>query len=251
MKRLCMQAIAPCIINRCAGFEPLFKRGLVALALLLAAGWAQAQATVYTATMPGGYTFTGDFTAPCITGPCANFDLAMGISGSFTTPAPLAANLNGADIFASVTAFNFTSGLNTFSSTDPKVRTHLFRVSTDGSGAIIDSNIVLLYWETGTSPHAIDDRVSHLETGFVYANHNERCSTVGDAPTGVGDSCLISDFDSDSSTASGVALVWSSAAVPAGVASIPTLSEWGLTIMAFLLGLAGLAAMRSRRIQSH
>src|SRR2546429_4088711 len=49
------------------------------------------------AATTGPYTAKTDFTV-CSGGPCQNYTLAMTPSGSFTTSAPLAANLSNANI---------------------------------------------------------------------------------------------------------------------------------------------------------
>lgn len=219
-----------------------FQRWISAAAILFFAGWAHAQPTVHTATSAGNYTSKLDYTT-CATGPCQNFTLAMGVSGSFTTASPLAGNLAGASIPALVTSFNFSDGLTTYSSADPATRIYIFQVTTNAAGAVTDAAIVLNRWETGLSPHAANDRTSLMAiTGTAQAGRNYRCLATGTSPAGAADSCDIETADSGASEASGARISWSSAAV----ASIPTLSQWGLIIMSSILGLAGLAAMRRR-----
>ncbi|RZI98714.1 MAG: IPTL-CTERM sorting domain-containing protein, partial [Haliea sp.] len=80
--------------------------------MLLVAG-APAVGQTYAAT-GGNYTVFADFTAPCGVGACANFLNTMSASGTFTTAAPLPANLVAQPIRPLITAFRFTDGLTTY-----------------------------------------------------------------------------------------------------------------------------------------
>lgn len=213
------------------------KNWLVALVLLCTAA-AHAQPTTYVATATGNYTLLTNFTL-CVTGPCQNFNTGIGASGSFTTSAPLAANLAGANIAPLVTAFSFSDGIHTYSSADPAARIFLFNVSTNASGAITTTDIRIQRWLTGTSPHIPGDRHSWIffqATGDV--DHNAQCLAVAASPAGVPDSCtLVLGADTSRSLAFGSARVWSIAAAPAAT-SVPTLSEWGLILLVALMALA-------------
>lgn len=221
------------------------KNWLAALVLLCTAA-AHAQPTTYVATATGNYTLLINFTL-CVTGPCQNFNTGIGASGSFTTSAPLAANLAGANIAPLVTAFSFSDGIHTYSSTDPAARIFLFNVSTNASGAITATDIWVQRWLTGTSPHVPGDRHSSIffrATGEV--DHNAQCLTVAASPAGVADSCtLVLAGDTSRSLAFGSARVWSIAAAPA-VNSVPTLSEWSLILMAVLIASSAFVVLRRR-----
>ena len=214
------------------------KNWLAALVLLCTAAVAHAQPTTYVATATGNYTLLINFTL-CVTGPCQNFNTGLGASGSFTTSAPLAANLAGANIAPLVTAFSFSDGIHTYSSADPAARIFLFNVSTNASGAITTTDIRIQRWLTGTSPHIPGDRHSWIlfqATGDV--DHNAQCLAVAASPAGVPDSCtLVLGADTSRSLAFGSARVWSIAAAPAAT-SVPTLSEWGLILLVALMALA-------------
>jgi hypothetical protein len=212
---------------------------------LLSAGNALAQATTYTATTTSNYTGKTDFTAPCGVGPCQNFTLAMGPSGSFTTSSPLAANLANASVAASVTSFNFNDGLTTYVNTDSNVRVHRIRVTTNAAAVITAVEILIERWESGTSPHAVGDRFSYIFLPST-ARRNSECFSVGVSPAGVADSCTGENADASSSQASGATISWTSAAVATSTASIPTMSEWGLLLMAGLMGMGGYFALRRR-----
>jgi len=221
------------------------KNWLAALVMLCAAAVAHAQPTTYVATATGNYNLFIDFTL-CVTGPCQNFNTSMGASGSFTTSAPLAANLSAANVAPLVTAFSFSDGINTYSSADPAVRIFFFNVSTNASGAITTTNIRIQRWLTGTSPHVPGDRhswVLFLATGEV--DHNAQCLTVGASPAGVPDSCvLVLGADTSRSLAFGSARAW--AVAPSAVTAVPTLAEWSLVLMAVFMAIAALVALRHR-----
>ena len=88
------------------------KNWLVALVMLCAAAASHAQSTTYVATATGNYTALINFTL-CVAGPCQNFNTGIGASGSFTTSAPLAANLSAANVAPLVTAFSFSGHAST------------------------------------------------------------------------------------------------------------------------------------------
>ena len=225
-----------------------FQRWIIAAAILFFAGWANAQSTVYTAASNGNYTSKVDFSA-CVVGPCQDFTLAMGVSGSFTTSNPLAGNLAGASIAASVTSFNFSDGLTTYSSSDPAARVYMFQVSTNAAGAITGTTIVLNRWDTGTSPHSINDRHSlMLVTNSSQSGRNYKCTAIAVSPAGVADACDTEIADTGSSNASGATVAWSSVTTVSTARSIPSLSDFGLIIMSGILGLVAFGAMRRRAI---
>lgn len=221
-----------------------------AAVMLGASGSAMAQATTYTANVTGPYTLINDFTAPCANGPCQNYTPAMTPSGSFTTSAPLPANLVGSNVAGSLVSFSLFDGVNTYSSADPDVRLHTLSVSTNGAGDIVSSSILVERWLTGTAPHILGNRFSYVQlgAGTLTGTHNTSCANLGTSPAGVADSCLGESVDASRSRGGNAPITWSSAAVvPAGPASpapIPTASEWGLAALAFLLSLAGFAALR-------
>lgn len=224
------------------------KNWLAALVLLCAAAAAHAQATTYVATATGNYNLFINFTL-CAAGPCQNFNAGMGASGSFTTSAPLAANLSGANIAPLVTGFSFSDGVNSYSGADPAVRIFLFNVSTNASGAITTTDIRVQRWLTGASPHVSGDRHSWIflqATG--QADHNAQCLAVGASLAGVPDSCtLVLGADTSRSLAFGSAPAW--ALAPAAAAAVPTLSEWSRILMAVLMAMAALVALQRRRFR--
>ncbi len=227
--------------------KALFNFILIAFALL----GAQAQAVTYAVTSTSNYTSVTDYTSPCTTGPCANYTTSQNISGSFDVPTALAPNLSNADIHASVTAYSFADGINTYASTDPSVRTSVFRVSTDGSGNITVATTLFLLekWLTGTSPHSVNDRVAIVSIGggVSFTRHNLYCTGVGPSGTGMPDSCYQTGQDTSTSSASGATISMAAQSTPAPV-NVPTLSEWGMLILSALLALGTLLVMRRSKI---
>ena len=221
------------------------NKWLAAAVLLCAATVAHSQAMVHTATATGSYAGKIDFTV-CGIGPCQNFTLAMGASGSFNTAAPLAPNLAAANIAPLMTSFSFTDGITTYSSANPAVRILVATVSTNGAGAITASDIRVQRWHTGVVPHGAGDRLSMVEIGATGSgDNNAPCINVGVSPAGTPDSCVLIGGDAGRSIAFNSARVWASAPLLAAApAAIPTLSEWGLVLMAALMGLAAVVTLR-------
>lgn len=166
---------------------------LTLVATLTALYSLPAQAATYQFTGPL-YSVVTDYTFPCSTGNCANYvAAAMGVSGHFTTAAPLAANLAGTSVLAQVSAYSFSDGLHTFTSADPGTRVSTFVVWTDVGGNITDSNIIVSRWQDNLAgPHGVGDRIDLLSarsTGAVIGFNNLRCDTIGVNGEGIADSC--------------------------------------------------------------
>jgi hypothetical protein len=200
------------------------------------------------------YVYTGSNYATvvdhttCTAGTCADYSTSMSATGSFTTAAALPPNLSAVEITPLVTSYSFSDGLNTYTSSDPNGRVVEFRVSTDGSGAIVatGTTITLHTWTTGSSPHAIGDRFNELGLRSIgdVASNNLTCAGVGTASSsGVPDSCLgIGGLITDSSNAFNfVAGAW-----VASVAAIevPTVSIWALTALGSIILAVGVGLLR-------
>jgi hypothetical protein len=98
---------------------------LTALLILAGAITTNAQTTTYTYVGPAFTGFTGGYACPSI----------CNISGSFTTAAPLPANLTFAANDVSVASFSFTDGSNVESSSNGAYFSSLF-IGTDANGNI-------------------------------------------------------------------------------------------------------------------
>ena len=105
---------------------PLAGLALAAV-LVLMAGGAQAN-TIYTYT---GVNF--DFAS-------SPYTTAMSVSGSITLASPLAPNLVGHDLLASLASWSFSNGVQTYSSAVPPDDRQVI-VSTDANGAIVDWSV--------------------------------------------------------------------------------------------------------------
>jgi len=216
------------------------KAVLFCLAALLA---PSAWATTYTYAGPNYGTFT-NFTS-CTVGPCANYTASMSLHGSFTTASPLAANIN-TDITSLVTSYNFSDGVNTYSSANSNARIWTFQITTDGTGQITGALILVELWQTGSSPHAVGSRVALTAIGVGgtpnLSYNNLNCTSVGVSPdSGVSDTCNSTATDSSSSEGfNTVAGAWSIAA-----SNVPALGEWGMICLAVLLVLCAWYSFRS------
>ena len=91
------------------------------------------------------YTFTptGDYSSGF---PSAPYASNMSLTGSFTTQAALAANLNNQDITSQVTAFSFNDGVHIWTNTNTATANPFqsIKVTTDLSGNIQSYNIYLV-----------------------------------------------------------------------------------------------------------
>ncbi|MDA8457201.1 IPTL-CTERM sorting domain-containing protein [Acidovorax sp. GBBC 3334] len=228
------------------------KKFLLGLVAAVAAGTSFGATVNVTST--GNYTTIQNYTN-CTTVPaslCANFLTTHNVSGSFTTAGALPANAANLEIGSTVTSYSFSNGLDTVASTDTNARLNTLRISTDASGNITSVNVMqIVLWQSGTAPHTAGNRFA----AFVVAGtngtstHNSSCATTGTGNSGVTDTCLTATVtDTSRSTGNNSPVSVSMAAAPvATTAAIPTLSEWGLILMASLLGMFGIARLRRQR----
>jgi hypothetical protein len=222
------------------------SRALFLATAITANMWA---ATTYTFTGTN-YTIIVNFSS-CGSGPCANYTNTMNVSGSFTVATALAANLSLQDITGQVTAYSFSDGINTYANTSANARIYSFQVSTDSTGHISNSNITLDLWQTGTAPFNTSNRLAStiVAPGSAQATNNGGCVLLGGGSSGVADSCGAFTGNSSTSTAAGGGS-WSGGGAPPAPApaptGVPSLGEWGMIVLASLLGVVA-----SRRLRLH
>ena len=216
----------------------------LAAALLQAGAWA----ATYTYTGPAYsapdlHNFTS---CPPGTGNCGAYTTAMAQTGSFTTAAPLPSNLNSQDITAQLTSYSFSDGLTTYSSGDPQVT--LVSVSATTTGGVLDFSVHLVRWQT-PAPHVIGD---HLDQVLVTESgqHNAVCGNIQVNPQG--DPCGTSNaggvFSSWTDASSTVGSWTVTGLPPVAPNAVPTLGEWGLLLLAFLMLGAGWMAVGRQRM---
>jgi len=225
------------------------NRSIFLAAMTAASAWASA---TYTFTSTNLGTFSNYTT--CSTGPCANYNSSMQLTGSFTLAAALPANFSGAsDITSQVTSYSFSDGLNTYSSSDPNSRIYQFFISTDGTGAISVASILIERWQSGSSPHSVGNRVALFNlngASINQAENNLTCVSVGSGTSsGIADVCQLANNDAASSTSSASLGSWTGGGSPGGgggsptptptpapaPVGTPTLGEWGMISLAVLL----------------
>lgn len=172
-----------------------------ALILALAAlGHTGVWAATYTfASFPYDPASITNFTS-CSSGNCGNFSVQMRQTGSFTTAAPLAANLNNVSIVASVLSFSIFDGLTTYASGDPLTRLKTLTVTTDAIGAVTKVNGNVLRWQQ-PGPHV--NLVARLDmvTLHVASRHNYQCQVVVPDNPPAADNCTSAASDDATSLA--------------------------------------------------
>ena len=174
----------------------------------------------------------------CNTGPCANFTSSMAMTLTFSVATALAPNLSSQQIVGQVTSFTASDGLTTFNSSDPNVRVWDFTVSTNATGHVTQSSIVLELWRSGTSPHSTSNRIDLAQivpNPDVY--YNTACESYGSGPAGMSDTCAIAQQDNATGEATALSGTWSQSTSQSAIAA-PTLGEWGEISLSFLLLLA-------------
>jgi hypothetical protein len=176
----------------------------------------------------------------------------MHVSGSFTLASALPPNFSGAtDISSQITAYSFSDGINTYANTDPNSRIYQFNIATDSTGLISVGSILLEVWQSGSSPHAIGDRVTLVNLNGPTINQSENnlsCTAVtnGGTGSGVADVCQFASGDGGTSTASAAMGSYSGGGTGGGGPTpVPTLGEWGMIFLTLLLGV--FAWLRLRR----
>lgn len=178
------------------------------------------------------YTYTGSV----FTSASGAYTTSMRISGSFTTNAPLAANLPGTEIGPSgadlVTSWSFTDGVNTFNEVNSMELygdSAFFSVATDSNGQITSFSIGLM---SPLMPHTVGQPMDAIAfSGLQQAASDEPCATVANdvctsIPTG---GTNFADSDNGGT--------WEIS--PAEAEPVPALPFWGLGVLAALLGFFG------------
>lgn len=226
-----------------------FNVAALALATGLLAGQAVAQSSTYTVTSTGPYASVTPVSS-CTTGPtypCASFTTAMGVSGSFTVSAPLAANLSDVEIGGQISAYQFSSGLHTVSSTHPNSRLSTFRVTTDASGRITTINsIAALQW-LGAGSASNRYNAAGIASMSGVGAYNLECQIKGTGSSGVTDTCLSATSTTTSQSNAHSSPVALALDAPAAV---PTMTEWAMILFGALLAGASALMIHRRRIHA-
>ncbi len=112
----------------------------------------------------------------------------------------------------------------------------------------------LVQWTTGAAPHTTANRINAVTLSGASGTgiHNSGCQTIGTGNSGVADTCLVTTTaggDTSRSTGSNSPVSYAAAQPPvsSSPAPIPTVSEWGLILMASMLGFFGIARLRRQR----
>lgn len=139
----------------------------------------------------GGVYHTRTAYTTCDAGSCANHPIGGRVTGSFTTAAPLAANLPVANQFAVVTGFSFSDGVTTFSSGNANARLYQVEFGTDAAGVPSGVVIRIQQWQQAAPHDATNDRYDELQILAITGGlRNAQCTLFMASPdTGVADAC--------------------------------------------------------------
>ena len=204
----------------------MFSRYLVLGVLLLLS--TLATAATYTYTGVPYTTATGAYTT------------AMSINGSFDTATPLPANMPPTAIGPSgsnlVTSWSFNDGVNTLNNTNSMElygSATFFEVGTDAAGQINAFNIGFM---SPLAPHTAGQPMNGIYFSAIQqATSAAPCTSVNN---GVCTSIPTSTANWATSPAAGT---WEApTTTQGGPKSIPTMSIWGLGILASLVALIGM-----------
>lgn len=228
----------------------MIKKLVFGLTAAFIAGAASAAVTI-SVDSANNYGGVGDYTdLTCPTGLCQNFTAAMNVTGSVTLDNPPPTSVTGYDISTLATSWTFSNGINTISSGDTtQARVVSLTINTDATGNVTAINGQIQLWLTGSIPHSTAERLSviNLSGTTATALHNAPCTSYSGNPP---DICSTPGTDSNRSQATGAGLSFQIRAAGDAVHGVPTMSEWGLIVMATMIGLLGFAYMpRSRRIR--
>jgi hypothetical protein len=212
------------------------KRALFLAVIAAATSWAGATYTFHTSS----YSTINNFTT-CAVGPCASYTPAESITGSFTLAAPLGPNFSAAtDITNQIIAYSLSDGINTFTNTNTASRIYGFQVGTDGAGNVNVVTINVELWQTGTSPHAIGNRVALIGLNGPSVNqgfNNYSCTAVGPGPNLVPDICQAAVLDPGSSNATANVIIFNPGFTPTTPAT-PAATPVPASLLLMLVGLA-------------
>ncbi len=203
------------------------------------------------------YTFTGAVFNQARTGLDYNTD-SLGtannrvypggsrITGSFTTAAPLSANLNNALITVTSYSFNDGSAGQAYASTDPEIFVAVpFRATTDANGDLVSARFEVARWQTA-GPHSVTATnqnsrfdIIRVQPGDSSAKSDRNCLVLNGGLT----ACTSSDddFENESHVTSGGS--WLSPAPN----PVPTLSEWAMILFGLALAAGAAITVQRRR----
>lgn len=224
-------------------------------ALALAVGLPAQAATSYRFTSPV-YTSVTNFTPPCgpFDGTCQTLAAGERVRGTFTTTAPLPANLSIAtNSYGLVSGWSFSNGTITLTPASPGVRVLNFRLATNSAGEITDSLVEITRWTDGAaSGHVTGERVEYLRASISPGTTmvNGTCTLITTSSAGMADTCLgHNPIASSSHAAYPAGGIWArdSAPPPPGARPVPALGAAGLGITTLLASALGARRLRRRR----
>ena len=192
------------------------------------------------------YVYQGSPYTSIITG--TTYNTSMRLAGSFTTAAPLPANMPATDIGPLgsnlVQSWNFNDGVNTYTPANsyivPLAAGSAFVVATDASGNV---GIQLIGIFSPLPPHASGSPIN----GFALGPSRSTVVTGVPCAVLIGTTCADGDPSAAIGAAEFIGPTGTFALAPATATPVPGLGEWGVTVLAVLLSLTMIVAVRRRR----
>ena len=223
----------------------------VALAGLLIAGQAAAQATNYTFT-GGLYDNIGNAGA-CAVGECTTYTGAQRATATLTYAAPLAPNLPFSEYSGGVIAYSFSDGVRTTTGPGPNAALYRVQFATNASG--VPTQLILTFERTPGPPYTVNDpgdpnsliTFVNFFAGRSTVVANTLCGSRGtgfNAAPGPG-SCNAENGGTQRSTAESSA---ATAVAVTLVTSVPTLSEWAMILFGICLACGAALYIQRRRM---
>jgi hypothetical protein len=189
------------------------------------------------------YTYTGNNFNEVFGG--TDYSTSNSVSGSFTVASAFPANMPPTDVREQVLSYSFTDGVNTFNESNSEV---CLTDEVGGFGLGTDSNGDPYVWiiTLCTPVSAVPSLVQVLISANLNDDIEVDVGTTGSCTDMNEDGCTRFDKTDEGGQIEGQPGTWASPNQEAS--AIPTLNTRAAILVATLLGLTGLVAVRRRKI---
>lgn len=197
--------------------------------------------TVVLASLVCGHVYAAvyNFTGQNFTTVNGSYTTAMRITGIITTSVPIPPNSALLDISGILTSWSFNDGVQTINNVNGAFSPfNLPLFTTDGGGNITAVSLAVFATPLGTAVGQTDDII------IFFSGSSSIRGLVGGVCFSVSGGFCNGWSAADQATAGGG--TW--AILTAAPTPVPTMSQWSLILLTMLLGLAGLAYYRRRKV---